>query len=87
LKCDKRIPPDSGVSLQSERAKLLKEVTERKVQREIPMLFADLRKEAAPRLLIKDPNRPVDLTAEVNHDINGGSAVPQKQKGRTPAGN
>jgi hypothetical protein len=87
LRCDKRFPPDTSVSLDSERQKLVKEVTERRVQIEIPRVFADLRKKADPRLLLNDPDRPEDLTAEVDRDLKGGNGVPQKPKGRAPAGN
>jgi hypothetical protein len=91
MKCDRRIPADSKVSLNTVRPKLQKEVTERKVQIEIPLVFAELRKKAAPRLLLKDPNKPVDLTAEVSHELGGDGSAPKSggkgRGGKTPAGN
>jgi hypothetical protein len=89
-KCDRRYPADTSVSLEAIRPKLLKDVTERKVQLEIPVVFAELRKKADPRLLLRDPDRPVDLAAEVNRDLNGGSVPKSGGKnrgGKNPSGN
>jgi parvulin-like peptidyl-prolyl isomerase len=85
-KCDRRVAPDGSTPLESVRPKLLKEVTERKTQLQMPLLFAELRKKAEPRLLLKDPNRPADLTAEVSRDLKGGVPTP-KVEGKPPAGN
>ena len=85
MKCDRRVPPDGSVSLESVRSRLEKEVTERMTQIQMPLVFADLRKTADPRLLLKDPNRPEDLTRDVEHQLN--EMGPQKPKDRTPAGN
>jgi parvulin-like peptidyl-prolyl cis-trans isomerase-like protein len=88
MKCDQRVPSDGSVPLEKVRANLVKEVTERRVQLEMPVVFAELRKKADPRLLLKDPKRPVDLTAEVTRDLDGGGP-PRREKGagKTPAGN
>lgn len=85
VKCDRRVPPDKSVSLDSVRAKLEKEVRERLVQADIPIVFADLRKHAEPRLLLKDPNRPEDLTAAVERDLKG--TAPPAKNAKPPAGN
>ncbi len=85
VKCDRRVPPDKSVSLDSVRAKLEKEVRERLVQADIPLVFADLRKHAEPRLLLKDPNRPEDLTAAVERDLKG--TAPPAKNAKPPAGN
>jgi parvulin-like peptidyl-prolyl isomerase len=91
MKCDRHVPADPTVTPSAVRPKLLKEVTERKIQVEIPLLFAELRKQAEPRLLLKDPNKPIDLEAEVKHDLaEGGAAEKAGGKGRSgkaPAGN
>jgi len=52
VKCDKRIPADTTVSVESVREKLSKEVFEKKVNAEIPVVFAEMRKRANPRLLM-----------------------------------
>jgi hypothetical protein len=88
MKCDRRVPPDGSVALDSIRQRLTKEVRERKIQAQIPVVFADLRKVAEPRLLLRDPSRPIDLKAEVDHDLQGGGVQqPSKRSGRAPAGN
>ncbi len=69
IKCDRRLPPDTSVKMADIRAKLEAEVIDRKLRQEIPRFFADLRKEANPRLLLKDPNRIEDLSSTVGHDL------------------
>jgi parvulin-like peptidyl-prolyl isomerase len=61
LKLDKRIPPDTSVTLESVHDKLMKEVFEKKVQMEMQTAFQDLRKKANPKSLLKDPNKLEDL--------------------------
>src|SRR5262249_21642953 len=53
LKVLQRIPPQTDVKLADVQAKLEKEIIEKKVQAEVPILFAELKKQADPRLLIK----------------------------------
>ncbi len=52
IKCDKRLPADTTVSIDSVREKLTKEVFEKKINAEIPVVFAEMRKRANPRLLM-----------------------------------
>jgi hypothetical protein len=85
MKCDRRVPPDASVTLESVRPKLQKEVSERMTQVQMPLVFAELRKAADPRLLLKDPNRPEDLTADVERQLK--DAGPQKPKDKGPAAN
>jgi parvulin-like peptidyl-prolyl isomerase len=91
MKCDRHVPADATVTPSAVRPKLLKEVTERKIQVEIPVLFAELRKNADPQLLIKDPNKPIDLEAEVKRDLTEGGAAAKAsgraRGGKAPAGN
>jgi hypothetical protein len=90
MKCDKRLPPDGSVSLASVRDRLAKEVAERKSQIEMPLVFAELRKQAEPRLLLKDPNKAIDLAGEVKRDLKGGAQLPTNARGpvgKDPAGN
>jgi hypothetical protein len=86
MKCDKRYPAEPMASLESEKSKLIKEVKERKVQAEIPNMFAELRKKADPRFLIKDPEKAIDIKSEVTRDLNNDIA-PRRANGRAPAGN
>ncbi len=58
VKCLKRIPPDTTVSLESVRPRLYKEVFEKKVQMEIPKAFAELQKQAHADLLLKEAGKP-----------------------------
>jgi hypothetical protein len=67
LKCDKRIPPDKGVDMEKERPKLEKEVHERKVAIEMGVVFKELAAKAKPNLLLRDANRPIDVTAETRN--------------------
>jgi parvulin-like peptidyl-prolyl isomerase len=85
MKCDRRVPPDGSVTLESVRPGLQKEVAERMTQVQMPLVFAELRKAADPRLLLKDPNRPEDLTADVERQLK--DAGPQKPKHSGPAAN
>jgi hypothetical protein len=53
LKCLKHIPAETGVNLDDkERAKLEKEIIERKITMEIPKMFKQLRDEASPQLFL-----------------------------------
>lgn len=69
FKCDRRIPADTSARLDTERAKLTKEVIEKKTQLEIPKLFAELKKDAAPRQLLKSAAQALDLAAEVEREL------------------
>jgi hypothetical protein len=64
LKCVRQIPPESNVSLATERQKIIPLVLEKKIQDEMQVVVKELRNEAQPRLLIKDEARPADLEAE-----------------------
>ena len=52
IKCDKRISADTSIALDSVKEKLSKEIFEKKVNAEIPVVFAEMRKKANPRLLM-----------------------------------
>lgn len=55
VKCTKVFPPAGNVSLEVARPGLEKEVFERKLAKEVPALFAELRKAANPNVLLKGP--------------------------------
>jgi parvulin-like peptidyl-prolyl isomerase len=68
MKCDRRIPPDK-VPLEKVRAELERDVRRRKIEREIQIAFHELQEKAQPKLLLRDPNRPKDIKAEVRKEI------------------
>jgi hypothetical protein len=71
-KCIKRVAPDTAVSLESVRPALVAEIIKKKTLIEIPRYFAEMRKHADPKLLLKDPNKPEDLSSEVQAALANG---------------
>jgi hypothetical protein len=71
MKCIKRIEPDAGKKLETERAALEKEVIEKKTQLEMPKLFKELQDEAQPKLFIKKYMTQEDLERDVKRDLEG----------------
>ena len=53
IKCDARIAANDGVTFETERAALTKEVLEQKVAKRIPEVMQELRRQAAPVILLK----------------------------------
>src|SRR5262249_13497422 len=53
LKCVELIPADDRKRFGEEKPRLYKEVLDRKVQREIPALFAELKAEAKPQMHLR----------------------------------
>lgn len=79
VKCDRRLPADATVKLADVRAKLEEEVVQRKVRIEIPRVFAEMRKTAGPRLLLKDPNKVEDIATTVGDELQrAGFVAPMK---------
>jgi len=64
IKCDKRIAADGKAKLDDVKAKLGKEIEEKKVQMEMQVVFKELREKANPQLILKNPGKPDDLIAE-----------------------
>ncbi len=64
IKCDRRLPPDSKASLEQERPRLVEEILKKKMNLEMQVVFKQFRDQAKPRLVLKDPNKPVDIAAE-----------------------
>ncbi len=79
IKCDRRIPPETGVTLEKKRAELEQEVRARNVQVEMGVVFADLQKKAHPQLMLRDSNKPVDLKAETSRAL---SDLPEEERTR-----
>ncbi len=69
IKCDRRIPPDTSVTLEQVRPELEKEVRDRKVQMEMAVVFGDLKKKANPQLMLRNPNKPIDVQAETHRAL------------------
>jgi parvulin-like peptidyl-prolyl isomerase len=59
LKMDKVIPPETSVKFEDKKEDLRKEVFEKKVSAEIPVVFKKMREEAKPNLILKRTNDPV----------------------------
>ncbi len=72
VKCLKRIPPNTTKKLDDVvRAGLEKEIMEKKVQQEIPVVFQELRKEANANLLLKRVTTDEELKRSVLEEIGG----------------
>ena len=69
LKCVRRVPPDTTKTLANERANLQKEIMDKKVQQEIPKVFAELREQAKAKLFIKKPTSQEELERDVKHEL------------------
>jgi parvulin-like peptidyl-prolyl isomerase len=81
VKCDRRIVPEKRPPLDDVRQQMTEDVLQRKLKIETPRAVAELRKAASPRLLIKDPNRPEDVTTSVERDLQqAGFIKPASQK-------
>jgi parvulin-like peptidyl-prolyl isomerase len=53
VKCLRRYPADTSISLESVREKLVKEIADKKVAREMQTAFTVLKKQADPRMFLK----------------------------------
>jgi len=76
VKVDRRIPASTSVPLASVREKLVADILQRKVKNEVPRIFAELRKTANPRMLLKEPGRVEDLGAEVENELRQTGFIP-----------
>jgi parvulin-like peptidyl-prolyl isomerase len=71
VKLIKRIPPDTTRKLEAEREQLTREVFEKKVQLEMQTAFRDMRKQANPKVMLKDAGKPFDLPGETRKLLAG----------------
>ena len=69
LKCVRRIPPDKSKKLETERANLQKEIMDKKVQAEIPKVFAELREQAKPKLFLRKSTTQEELERAVKQEL------------------
>ncbi|MSR32174.1 MAG: peptidyl-prolyl cis-trans isomerase [Gemmataceae bacterium] len=65
VKCDKRIPADTTANLETTRDKLVKEIIEKKVQVEIPVAFAEMKKKANVKMILQGSSQAEDLNKTV----------------------
>ncbi len=77
-KCVRRIPPDTNVSIDAERPKLVKEIVDKKTLLEVPKFFAELRKVANPNLLMTNPNKADDSIKNVPDLLSATGAMMKK---------
>jgi parvulin-like peptidyl-prolyl isomerase len=75
LKCDGRVPPEVNVAFDLVRPELEKRVIEGKIPLESRALFAKLRQAENPRLMLKDPSRPENLTESVQDSYSTGEPI------------
>lgn len=54
LLCEKHVPANASVKLENVREELKRELFEQRVRREIPEVFAEMHRRAAPRLVLPD---------------------------------
>jgi hypothetical protein len=87
VKCIKLIPAQAGVTLDDkERAKLEKEIIERKIALEIPKMFKQLRDQASPQLFLgKKVETEEDLTRQAREALTSDS--PTGLPKHSPQGN
>jgi hypothetical protein len=65
IKCVKRHPPNTEITLDQVRDKLTKEIVDRKIsQQEIPKIFAELRRQADPQVFLRTATTEEDLKAD-----------------------
>jgi hypothetical protein len=84
IKLLERIPPEKSAKLEDVRAKLEKEIIEKKIQIEIPIVFEELKKQADPRLLLRKNITQEELEREVQRELqSSGARVPLPE----PVGN
>lgn len=83
LKCVKRIPADATKRLEVVKADLHKEVLERKIQAEIPKVFAELRQKANPNRILQGESLEDQLIKEAEKEVK--AIYPEKVT--PPAGN
>lgn len=87
FKCDKKVPADKSVTLDSVRAKLEKEIIDKKVQAEMPKFFAELRKQAQPKNFLSRVITAEDQDRQAEEEINSDVRPRAPAAKKTPPGN
>lgn len=78
VKCTGIIPPNKSVSPDQVRPRLEKEVFERKLAKEIPKFFAELKEKANANVLLKGPPTPQETEEGVRELIKQAGGLPPK---------
>jgi len=73
VKCVKRLPPETSYTLEGERVRLTNEIIEKKLQMEIPKVFAELREKAQPKFLLGQPITEAELRRSVERMLQEGA--------------
>jgi hypothetical protein len=84
LKCDRRIPAQTGVTLEQVRPQLEQEVFERKVQLELGVVFNQLKEKANPRVMLRAADRPMDVRQETSRILSDLPAAERRHIGLPP---
>jgi hypothetical protein len=69
LRCEARIPPDATKKYETERAKLQKMVFNRKLEQTIPPVFAKLKAEANPTMVLKYGTSQQDVIKATEEEL------------------
>lgn len=69
VKCLGRVPPDTKVSIEQEREQLYKEVLEKRIQQEIPLVFRELRQTAQAKNWLSGRETQSDLVRDVQQEL------------------
>jgi hypothetical protein len=82
IKCVGRVPPNTTKTLDGERARLEKEIREKKIALEIPKLFKEISDQAQAKLFIKKQKTQFEMGREVARELQGpvvpaGGVVPK----------
>jgi hypothetical protein len=72
MKCVRRHPADTSKKIETERAKLEKEIRDKKLQLEIPKLFKELHDQAQVKCFIKKKMTEAELERDVARQLQGG---------------
>jgi hypothetical protein len=75
-KCVERKPADTSVKLADVRAKLEKEVFDKKIQMEIPKVFKELQEKAQAKLFLKEYTTEEELLRDVRQELHSDAAQP-----------
>lgn len=77
VKCTAIVPPEAGVTLDEKMQSALRtELAQRRLDQEIPKCFHELKKAAAPNLLLKGPPSAAEFREGVNQIINNSGVSP-----------
>lgn len=79
LKCVRHIPPDTSKKLETERARLEKEIIDRQIKAEMPRVFKELQDKAQAKLFLKHTTTQEELERAVKHELQAEPAQPGRK--------